>query len=185
MTEQVRNFSMRVAEGIDRRRFLRRTAGSVFATASVLSIGRLLRPAVAYGYTSYCYSPGSGCPYGCGPSTCCNSRSGGCDCSAAAAGCKSGTTNCHGKANTWGGDACWTCEYYRCTSNHLYQIITTCCDCVTSGCGDSSGHCISYQTQVFFVGACGLKPTTRELVGVQTGEPSTSWGLDPMGRSLK
>jgi hypothetical protein len=182
MTEQAHKFSIRVAESIDRRRFLRRTAGSIFATATALSVGRLLNPAVAYGYVSACESPSADCPYGCGPSQCCNApgRPSGCDCSAPAAGCKNDGMNCHGKAGTWNGTSCWTCDYYSCVSHHQYHIITTCCDCSTSGCNDGTNmRCISYQTQVYSVGSCGRPPGRPELVGVQTGDPSTSWGFDP------
>lgn len=186
MTEQVHKISIRVAESIDRRRFLRRTVGSIFATATALSVGRWLSPAgAASGYPSACLTSGT-CPYGCGPSRCCNSQSGACDCSAPAAGCKSGTTNCHGKDNGgWNTTNCWTCDYYRCVSHNQYHIITTCCDCSTSGC-DENNRCISYQTLTYHIGACGLsgrRPTAPELVGVQTGDPSTSWGFNPMRRS--
>jgi hypothetical protein len=186
MTEQVHKLSVRVAESIDRRRFLRRTAGSIFATATAISVGRLLRPAAAYGYVSACDSPGSGCPYGCGPSQCCNApgRPAGCDCGSAPAQCKAENgAHCHGgDHSSWNPANCWTCDYYQCISSNQYHIVTICCDCKTSGCGDGLGHCISYQTQVFHIGSCGGRPTMRELVGVQTGDPATSWGLKPVRR---
>lgn len=183
MTEQIRTFSIRMAEAIDRRRFLRNMAGAAFAGATALSVGRLINPQAAYAYTSACLSPqGYGCPYGCGPSMCCSNggRPSGCNCGTGTS-CIDNGGHCLGYAGTWSGQNCWTCDYYDCDGGREEHYITTCCDCKTSGCNDSSGHCISYATQIYNVGTCSSathytitgKP---QLIGVQTGDPRTSWG---------
>jgi hypothetical protein len=187
MTERIQNATVRLAGGIDRRRFLRRTANVLFAGVAVTSAGELFKPSTALAYTSSCTQPssGSGCPYGCGPSKCCNAsgRSSACNCGTGTT-CKSGTAHCKGRAATWGGTSCWTCTHYVCGGSTMFRYVTTCCDCKTSGCGDSSGHCISYQTQVYKAGACATANRTAEagsdeleLVGIDTGDPATSWGV--------
>jgi hypothetical protein len=103
MTETVRNASVRVAAAMDRKRFVRRFAGAVFTTASLLSVGKLINPSAAYGYTSDCLSPtGGGCPTGCGPSDCCyiGGRPSGCQCGTGT-NCLDNGAHCHGYAQTW------------------------------------------------------------------------------------
>lgn len=147
MTEHLRRASVEMAAGIDRRRFLRRVAGTTFAGMAAFAAGGIpgLRVGVARAFPAACLSAGPGCPsnYGCGPSQCCNraGRPSGCNCCLAPpTWCRSGTTHCRGKAPTWGGQSCWTCR--RSTRT------TTCCDCRTVSCGDSSGRCICYRSTV-------------------------------------
>jgi hypothetical protein len=181
MTDQLRDLTSQFAVALTRRRFLRRTAGAAFAGMATLTAGALVKPSLAYGYTSACQSPsGPGCPHGCGPSPCCNksSRSSACKCGTGT-NCKSGTTHCHGKAGTWGGTACWTCTWYKCLPSGYAKYVTTCCDCSTSGCGDPSSRCISYKTTLTIVGQCGLAAQavpTGTVLAVDTGDPATSWG---------
>jgi hypothetical protein len=180
MTEPVRKFSMRVAETIDRRRFVRRAAGAVFATVTGLSAGSFISPSTAYGYTSACYSPGRGDPYGCGASDACSfyGRPFGCSCGSGT-NCLNNGAHCHGPDyGSWGGTAyCWTCTWYECYGGRELRHITDCCDCKTSSCGDSSGHCISYQVSTYNVGICNGPASAPVLIGVDTGDPSTSWGF--------
>jgi hypothetical protein len=186
MTETVRNASVRVAAAMDRKRFVRRFAGAVFTTASLLSVGKLINPSAAYGYTSDCLSPtGGGCPTGCGPSDCCyiGGRPSGCQCGTGT-NCLDNGAHCHGYAQTWGGDSCWTCYWQECGGGHILAHTTTCCDCATTGCNDDSGHCISFQSTITHIGECdgpSSRPTSMlpkpVVVGVYTGDRATSWGI--------
>lgn len=183
MTESLQGVSVRLAAAMNRRRFIRRAAAGTFAGLASLAAGRLISPATAFGYASACDGPqGHGCPFGCGPSTCCSIRSGGCHCSNGAGGCQNGTAHCHGKANTWGGQSCWTCTHENCLSRCYYRVTTTCCDCATTGCGDSSGHCIAYHTTYTVLHGCPqclASQTSGTVAGVATGNPATSWGIQP------
>ena len=163
MTTRTDELAVQIAKAIDRRGFLRRVARTGFVAAAATSVGAALDgvfavPALAY--ASSCAQSegdpvGPGCPndstfrpYPCGPSRCCNYTSGkpsGCGCSSGNATCLSGTTHCKGKAGTWSGTSCWTCTGNTYGPNGCLLHITTCCDCATSGCGDSSNRCISYS----------------------------------------
>jgi hypothetical protein len=162
VAKMVERAAEQVATTIDRRRFLRRAAQGTFYTVAVITAGGgldVLRAATAWAYTSSCAGAGNvgaGCPSGghygnpCGPSRCCShlgTRPAGCNCESSGHGCKSGTTRCKGKDDTWGGTACWTCNGPSYKSGDCYfRRQTTCCDCKTSGCSDSSGHCISWSS---------------------------------------
>jgi hypothetical protein len=185
MTQYVQRLSVRLATAMDRRQFIRRTAGGTFASITALAAGRLLSPGVAFAYPSTCEPRrGSGCPAGCGPSTACSVLQGGCHCSNGNGGCASGTKNCKGNYNDWGsGTNCWTCQYNECIGTCTYRITTTCCDCATSGCGKPP--CIAYKTTTAILGGncgggkCGHIARPGEVVGVATGDPTTSWGMQP------
>jgi hypothetical protein len=189
MTEYLQGVSVRLAKAMDRRRFIRRAASGTFAGVAALTAGRLISPTKAFAYASVCESTtGYGCPYGCGPSKCCAAQTGGCVCSDGHGGCKSGTTNCHGKIGDWGGQSCWTCTWRYCGDlTVLYQVSTTCCDCYTTGCSSDPDHiCIAYLSTTTVVGRCGsataetpLPAPPGTVVGVATGDPSTSWGIQP------
>ena len=179
MTEQVRELSGRFAVAINRRRFLRRAANVTFGAVAAASAGQFLSPTEAFGYASACESPaGLGCPRGCGNGQCCNysGRTAACQCGTGTS-CKNDGRHCLGRAATWGGTACWTCTYKKCTSQGLVRVQTTCCDCKTSGC-EKSGHiCISYKTTKTLIGGCRLAPDARPVgvIEVDSGDPATSW----------
>lgn len=183
MTEYLQSMTVKLANTMNRRLFIRRAATSTFAGVAALAAGRMVNPTRAFAYASVCESTtGPGCPSGCGPSRCCTSKSGGCQCGNGSDGCVSGTTNCHGKKGDWGGASCWTCTYKECLSKCYYQVSTTCCDCATTGCGDSGGICIAYLTTYTYAGGCPFCPTDLKLgavAGVATGNPATSWGIQP------
>ena len=176
----VNKMAGKVAIGVDRRGFFRRAARDTFITAALVSVGgvaELFRGAPAFAFTAQCTSAhvphenkGSGCPgggvwgsrYPCGPDRCCTDTSGcnsGCDCDNGGALCKSSTTHCKGNAHTWSttGRSCWTCNspLFPCgrVGCQCY-LMTTCCDCKTSGCSSCSGDlgtgiCISVSTVEF------------------------------------
>lgn len=185
MTELVRDASVRLANIMDRRHFVRRMAGGTFASVAGLAAGRLISPAVAFAYVSHCESTtGSGCPRGCGPSPCCDHLSSSCGCSNGYGGCKGSDRNpcCHGTYNDWGsGVNCWTCTYDECIGHCYYRVSTTCCDCDTScGCPQP---CVAYSTSYTYISGCpacaipGLRPGT--VVGVTMDDPANSWGIQP------
>jgi len=174
----------RVAERVDRRHFMRRVAKATFSAVALTAAGgtiSVLRAAPAYAYASACEGAtdgvGAGCPSGghygkpCGPSRCCgylNGRPSGCH-SGSNRGCPSGTTPCPGKAGTWSGQSCWTCTgpVYPCDGTGcVCAYITTCCDCSTSGCSDSSGRCISHCTTIRKLG-CFSEHEYKRLLSKQ------------------
>lgn len=139
--------SPELASFIERRRFLRKTANTIFysiMTTAVagFSLGGLLSdPAQATG-------GGCGCPTNncCGPSPCCNTSCCNKNC------CSPNSSTCNHNANCDGEDTsspynstCWSC-----TSMVGCQT-TTCCDCKTLGsmanCSNPLGihRCICYQ----------------------------------------
>jgi hypothetical protein len=132
-----------LAEKMERRKFIRRASTSLFmgfvavssGTASLM--GFLASPAQA---------AGACCPYCCGPSPCCNTsccRKGCCSPVGQDFSCSNNQVTCFGYANTWSGDACWTCIS---GGNH-----TICCDCRTNSqtnCPHPSGinRCICWYS---------------------------------------
>lgn len=178
MTGALERASKTVAEQVNRRRFFRVSADRMFGVTALLAAGKLASGAIP-SFTSDCDNAGPGCPYGCGPSQCCNksSRSSGCKCGTGT-NCKSGG-NCHGKDGDWSGTSCWTCTYVECLPSGNVQFTTTCCDCATSGCGDSSGRCISYSSTSKVIGPCGgAQPTVPvgTILASDTGDPRGSFG---------
>lgn len=148
-----------LARRMDRRSFMRKSAGNIFKATAVVAAGGVIQPflaGAAQAYTTACDSPGPGCPYGCGPSQCCDysGRSSSCHCAygvpsnAVGPGttCASTTANCHGRALTWSGSSCWSCygQWTNCSFGCQCRTVTTCCDCSTSGCGDTDGRCIGW-----------------------------------------
>ena len=177
----VERASQALAERINRRSFIRKGADTIFGIGIVVGggSGHKRKHHKRRRYTSDCDSAGPGCPYGCGPSQCCNKsgRRAGCNCGTGTR-CSS-ASHCHGKAGTWSGASCWTCQYYECRKQGKVLFTTTCCDCSTSGCGDSSGRCISYSATSQVVGHCGGHPATVPIgsyLAVDTGDPGTSRG---------
>jgi hypothetical protein len=149
------------------------------ALVSAGGIGEIVKGSPAFAFTQQCASmagdnKGHGCPgggtgvwngrYPCGPSRCCSSTDGcasGCDCDAGSGGAlcvgvTTPTTHCQGNAHTWSntGRSCWTCNSpnFSCGNPGCQcYLMTTCCDCKTSGCsactGDLGDHiCISTYT---------------------------------------
>ncbi len=50
---------------------------------------------------------------------------------------------------------CWSCTgpAFACKTTGCYcRLKITCCDCATSGCGDSSGRCISWYVTTQLLG---------------------------------
>jgi hypothetical protein len=190
MTEFMQNTSIRLATAMNRRRFIRRAATGTFAGVASLAAGRLLSPSSAFAYASDCESTtGPGCPKGCGPSYACSVQSNVCHCSDGNGGCKSGTIQCNGNYNDWGSTNCWTCTYDYCDTGlgYYYQVQTTCCDCATTYC-DKDHRCIAYNTVYTYLRNCslasGATPSNApykpgQVVGRATGDPSTSWGVQP------
>jgi hypothetical protein len=176
----VERASRALAERINRRSFIRKGADVVFGVGIVVGGGSGHRRKHHHipRYTSECGSAGPGCPYGCGPSQCCNrhGRPRGCNCGTGT-NC-SHTGNCNGKAGTWGGASCWTCQYYECRKQGKVLFTTTCCDCSSGGC-DADGRCISYAATSQVVGHCGGRPATMPIGSVlaeDTGDPAASRG---------
>lgn len=153
MTEVVKTVAEEVAARIDRRRFVRTVSSRLFMGFALVTAGGglgLVKASLGRAAT-YCEPTGPGCPTGCGPSMCCNNggRGSGCNCGTGGS-CVNNGSHCHGFAGTWGGSSCWTCYttgWYQCLQCMCRQY-TTCCDCATTGCNDSSGHCISYYSGV-------------------------------------
>lgn len=185
MTEYLQGVSVRLAAAMDRRRFIRRAATGAFAGAAALAAGRVISPTKAFGYISSCETPtGYGCPKCCGSSKCCAAQTGGCVCSNGQGGCKNGTANCHGNYNDWGsGQNCWAYTYDKCQGYCYYRVYQTCCDCYTTGCSsDPKDHCIAYLTTYTVIGSCGgghCPGAAGSVAGVATGDPATSWGIQP------
>jgi hypothetical protein len=183
VSESLKGASARLAKAIDRRRFMRRGAGATFVGVAALASGRLLKPGQALAYVSYCEPTGPGDPKGCGPSPACSIYSGACHCSNGRGGCyPNGVGNCHGNYNDWGGGTnCWTCTYDECQNQCYLKISTTCCDCAWSGCSSQyPTHCIAYETTSTVIGGCPrCGSAIGTVVGVATGDPETSWGLQP------
>jgi hypothetical protein len=142
-----------VAEKIERRRFLRRSARATFVVAVGLASGegwQVFKSASAFpcdcnDSSGRCHA-GHGCPTGgiyglhpCGPSPCCSSLSSSCDCGSSG-NCKTGG-NCLGRGYIYS-SGCWSCGIR--IQNTLW--ITTCCDCnVKPVCGTPYGRCISWS----------------------------------------
>lgn len=172
MSDAPRRVLRNVAVGLSRREFVRKSSAVLFGVFASMSVGHL--PALAY--PSSCAGSGNtgiGCPSGgvtgnpCGPSRCCASHANdACKCSNQAT-CKDNSDNpgCRGKANTWGGQACWTCTGPLFSGGGCtYRYVTTCCDCKTVGCGDASGHCIGYRQDLIVVSG-GPCPTSAVRAG--------------------
>jgi hypothetical protein len=157
----------RTAITINRRRFLRKVADSLFTGMAVAATGAgwstILSSVANATDASHCAGQsdqGPGCPganagYPCGPSRCCNYTTGhaGCDCGRAGAKCKTNSenSNCYSKdLREYSVDGCWTCNNAPCISGS--KIVTTCCDCRTSAarCNDRDlgggyGRCIAHS----------------------------------------
>jgi hypothetical protein len=152
----------RLAEGlarrIERRRFLRNTARTMFIATAAVAAGEGLQ-AMRAGNAFACdcndssCAQGRGCPSGgvyglhpCGPSPCCSSLSSSCQCATSGGGCKSGG-NCHGAGTNIYSSHCWSCTVTQACGNPGCECnyTTTCCDCnVASSCGTPYGRCISW-----------------------------------------
>lgn len=179
--------ALRFASAMSRRRFLHRAANVTFAGAASLAAGRLFSPSVAYAYTASCETPtGAGCPKGCGSDPCCGSLSGSCQCGNGSGGCLNDGFRCHGLKGDWYGSSCWTCTYKQCQGCSYVQIATTCCDCYVTGCGGAPNDiCIAWHSTTTVIGTCSCAepgatvPPPGTVVGVATGDPTTSWGVQP------
>jgi len=158
-------FAEGVAERIDRRRFFRKAARSGFITLAALAAGGALDASGLAGQSRLRRNgqrawlpdrrPLRDRP--CGPSRCCSYiRSGHpstCNCGSGGS-CTSGTTHCHGRAYYYS-SGCWSCTgpAFACKTTGCYcRLKITCCDCATSGCGDSSGRCISWYVTTQLLG---------------------------------
>lgn len=170
LNETVANrLASKIALTIDRRRFLRKSAQGAFFFFSAGALGAGLDWAgtqKAFAHTAHCAGSGNmglGCPggsagYPCGPSRCCGYiRSGyptSCNCSNGSGGCIT-NSHCLGEQYNIYSSGCWTCSYFNSTNNKLYT--TTCCDCGTTGCGDSSGRCVSVSQTISAVASDGTE----------------------------
>lgn len=160
----------RTAVTINRRRFLRKAADTLFTGVAVAATGAgwsaILSSVAQAAHTQACSGnpsnlqgcPGAAAGYPCGPSRCCNYTTGhaGCDCGKPGAKCKtnSANSNCYSNDFRDYGDGCWTCNG---PCNSGTRIITTCCDCRTDAanchdtnlggsCGsDGCGRCVSHS----------------------------------------
>jgi hypothetical protein len=165
--------SVRLAETIERRQFLRRTATSLFfgftavSTGTASLFGFLANPAAAAGPC---------CPSDCcGPSPCCNTSC--CNkpcCSLGSSDCINNGTTCLGKDFREYGSGvggCWSCTVPPPTCR-----TTLCCDCKTNnttGCSNFTNRCICYQT----IPGCG-PPAVRATLPVTGGnQKSPLWWL--------
>lgn len=165
MSDGFRRAAERTAVTINRRRFLRRVANTMFAAVTGVATGvgwsAILSSVAQAAHTQACSgNPNSlkGCPgaaagYPCGPSRCCNYTTGhaGCNCGKPGANCKTNSENSNCYSNDFRdyGDGCWTCNG-PCNSGN--RIITTCCDCRTSAarCNDPDlgggyGRCVAHS----------------------------------------
>jgi hypothetical protein len=165
MTERPARFAVKLATGIERRRFMRHSAQAAFIGIAGLAAGtglQLWHPPKAF--AAACDGPkGLGCPSGtyygphpCGPSPCCNWwGSNRCNCESSPGKCKSHATDsyCNGIGMEVYGTGCWGCAVI--VSGCLFT--TTCCDCHYSStggpaCNPGSGYyakrCISWNHQL-------------------------------------
>lgn len=181
-SDVVERASQVLAKKLNRRSFIRNGADTVFGVSALMAAGKVfkgVRSAIPNTNFECETSTGPGCPYGCGPSPCCNrsGRSSACKCGTGTS-CKSGG-NCHGKIGDWGGSSCWTCQYVKCLPSGNVQFTTTCCDCHTTGCGDLDSICISYSATSRVIGPCGgVAPNVPvgTVIAMDTGNKATSWG---------
>lgn len=162
------------ATRMDRRTLFRKGAKAGFVFFAVAAAGGGLELAgarKAFAHVSACSGSGNqglGCPgstqgYPCGPSRCCVYIRPGypssCDCATTGPGCLT-NAHCLGEETNIYTTGCWTCSYFNAGACLTY--VTTCCDCGTTGCGDSSGRCVSYQTTT--IKGCALpQPTAPAL----------------------
>lgn len=171
--------SQAVATRLNRRSFIRKGANRMFGVGMAVAVGKYALTQTPLVQT--CDGPtGTGCPYGCGPSPCCNAsgRSSSCKCGTGT-NCKTGG-NCHGAGHDTctSSSHCWTCQYVECLPSGNVQFTNTCCDCKTS-CGDYLGVCISYSSTAQVIGPCGGRPLRKRagtILAVDTGDPATSLG---------
>lgn len=166
MKDAPSGFAVKLANRIERRRFLRLSSQAAFIGAAGLAAGAgldLVRSPKAYANPCGVRTnvPGLGCPSGgkygyapCGPSPCCDHYgSGPCNCANPAVptgGCKS-TGYCKGAGFYYSGTNCWACGVHY--GGALW--VTTCCDCEYKSayyntCKPSSGkyfgRCIAWWT---------------------------------------
>lgn len=175
MSEFVKISAEELAARMNRRRFLRRTANTLFYAVSVTAAGgglSLIQGSRAYAVAVDMFicegqaNVGDGCPRDpilngpCGPSRCCNFTSGrpsNCNCASGATNCKTqaNSPNCFGEDHrAWTNTGCWSCrgDCFRCPDGGSCRRVTTCCDCKThaSNCNDDDkggnrGRCINYD----------------------------------------
>lgn len=156
MSDVVRRGAEEVAARMNRRRFLRRAANTVFYAVSVASAGgglALIQGSRAWAVAVDAHvcegqaNVGPGCPNDpilngpCGPSRCCNFiRSGApanCNCAKGATNCKTqaDSPNCFGEDHRfWLTTGCWSCrgDCFVCPGGGAScRRVTTCCDCKT------------------------------------------------------
>lgn len=150
MSELPERFAERLAEKIERRRFIRRSSKVVFGTVAALAAGGGLQvlsaPKALANECSATTGAGPGCSKfaghaPCGPSPCCtwyNSHDNkNCNCQSGAGTCKGSGANsgyCAGNGYFYSGTNCWSCTY------NIGGCITviTCCDCAISSSKRSS-----------------------------------------------
>jgi len=145
----------RLAERIERRRFLRKSTRTMFVVAAAIAAGegfQVMKAPAAFACDcndSGC-SNGSGCPTGgiyglhpCGPSPCCSSLRSSCNCGSGCQ-CKNNASsggNCKGHGFGVYSSGCWSCSVVI----SGFRYITSCCDCeVKAACNTPFGRCISW-----------------------------------------
>jgi hypothetical protein len=156
MSEFVNVTAQELAARINRRRFLRRAANTIFYAVSVTAAGgglslvqgsRAWAIAVDMHICEGVGNEGKGCPDDpilngpCGPSRCCNFIRAGapsnCNCAKGALDCKtqSDSPNCYSNdLRAWPQTGCWSCrgDCFRCPDGGSCRRVTTCCDCKTN-----------------------------------------------------
>jgi hypothetical protein len=166
MAEKTTGLAVKIAEGIERRRFMRRAAQTAFFLAAGVTVGGGLDLfGASKAYANPCGKksnvPGLGCPKGgatsvygyapCGPSPCCDYYgSGPCNCANAShPGLCLSSGRCAGDGYYYANSNCWTCG----VNIQGNEWLTTCCDCeykdkYKTDCKPSKGYyagrCISW-----------------------------------------
>jgi len=169
MSEFHERIAERLAEKMERRRFIRRSSKVVFGTVAALAAGGGLQvlssPKAFANECSARSGAGPGCStfngYApCGPSPCCswyNSHDNkNCNCASGAGSCKSKGSNsgyCEGNGYFYSGSNCWGCSY----NIGGCDVVITCCDCAINsshsstckaGLGYYANRCITWSETV-------------------------------------
>jgi hypothetical protein len=132
--------SLLLATKIERRRFLRNSASTLFYGAVLTSSGAMTLGTFLASPASAQTGGGGCCPSCCGPSPCCGTSCCNKQCCSGATcnATKDGT--CLGRDTTWGSlNGCWSCP------SQCGGSTNTCCDCRinnTDGCKNNVNRCI-------------------------------------------
>jgi hypothetical protein len=140
--------AVRLVKGMERRRFLRKTANTLFYGLAATAAGEV---GLLTFLTSPAQATGACCAFSCcGPSPCCGTSCCNKDCCGSNATCKNNGSTCLGqdfREYPSSSTGCWSCS--ACPHSFV------CCDCKTnntSGCSNFTNRCICEET-VNFCGA--------------------------------